>query len=324
MIKTKTQKLVTAGLMLALGILLPFVTSHGIGFLPGKVFLPMHIPVLLCSFFCGSGYGAILGLILPFLNSFLTSMPVLFPNAVIMSGELFTYGLTASLLHKLFNYNTHPKCIYPSLLVSMIAGRVVYGIIAAILLFVNPGMKSLSVITAVTDGIPGIIIQLILIPSIISGVSKNTTAKYNAEAQAIKLIKSSEKSCVVVKNNKIISAESPRGIAHILNLHDEGILKGTFVADEVIGKAAAMIFSESGVVGCYGYLMSKSALRWLEEHKIDAQYNTLTDNIINRRGDDICPMEKTVLDVCDSKEAVKLLKEKVAELSGRTDKKTSV
>ena len=47
MIKTKTGKLTATGMLLALGILLPFATSHGMG-LPGTVLLPMHIPVLLC------------------------------------------------------------------------------------------------------------------------------------------------------------------------------------------------------------------------------------------------------------------------------------
>ncbi len=211
MLKTKTQKLVTTGLMLALGILLLTITSHGIGFLYGKIFLPMHIPVLLY-------------------------------------------------------------------------------------------------------GIPGIIIQLILIPIIVSSVNKSSFKKYNAKEQAIKLINDSSKSCVIVKDNNIISAESPKGISHIIDLYESGILKDAFVADEVIGKAAAMIFSEGKIKSCYGYLMSKSALHWLNNHNIEATYNTLTDNIINRKGDDICPMEKTVLNIDDSREAIKLLKEKLISL----------
>ena len=80
MFKSNSKKTVLAGLFLALGILLPFVTSHGTALIPGKVFLPMHIPVLLCGYFCGGFYGAICGFILPYLNSFITGMPALFPN----------------------------------------------------------------------------------------------------------------------------------------------------------------------------------------------------------------------------------------------------
>ena len=314
MLKTKTQRTVIAGLMLALGVLLPFFSSHSIGLLPGNVCLPMHIPVLLCGFFCGPMYGALLGLILPFLNSALTSMPLLYPNAIVMSGELFTYGLMTALIHKFTGYSAKFKAIYPTLIISMLSGRVIYGIISGILLFFNPAMKKLSVIGALVQGIPGIIIQLILIPVIVSRVYKVTTKPRTTKHDAIKMIEDGVKTFVVIKHNKIISAESPKGIRHIINLYEKGLLKNTYVADTVIGKAAAMIFSLAGVRGCHGHLMSKEALSWLESHNIEATYNTLNDNIINRKGDGICPMEATVMDINDEKEAVVLLKAKIEEL----------
>lgn len=316
MIKTRTQKTVFAGFMLALGILLPFVTSHGIGFIPGNVLLPMHIPVLLCGFICGPMYGLILGAILPFLSSALTSMPLLYPNAIVMSGELMTYGFMTAFIHKFSGRSNKLTVIYPTLIVSMISGRLTYGILSGILLFFNPAMKKLSVIGAVVQGIPGIIIQLILIPVIISRVFKNNP---QIKQKVIRMIEKGEKNCVVIRNNKIISAESPRGIAHLIKIYEEGILLNSFVADAIVGKAAAMIFTLAGVKGCYGHTMSKEALKWLEEHNIEASYNILTDHIINRKGDGICPMEETVMKVNNENEALILLKEKIASID--TDNK---
>ncbi|WDC85415.1 hypothetical protein PL321_08820 [Caloramator sp. mosi_1] len=60
----KDKKLVLASLFLALGLLIPSI-FHMSG-LPGNVFLPMHIPVLLCGFILGERYGALIGFITPF------------------------------------------------------------------------------------------------------------------------------------------------------------------------------------------------------------------------------------------------------------------
>jgi len=323
MLKTNSQKTVTAGLMLAIGILLPLFTSHGIVLLPGNIFLPMHIPVFLCGFLCGPMYAAILGFILPFLNSAITSMPALYPNAIIMSCELFSYGLITATIHKLSGYSRKLRHIYPTLISAMISGRIVYGIVASALLFVNPSLKKLSVIAAVVQGFPGIIIQLILIPVIITRIYKNTSQKHNAKDDAKNMIKEGLKSCVIVRDNKIISAESTKGIKHIINLYEEGLLNGAFVADTVIGKAAAMIFSLAKIKSCYARTISREALTWLSDHNIDTSYSTLTDYIINRKGDGMCPMEETVINIDDEKTALSLLKAKIEELKILSEKENA-
>lgn len=314
MLKSKNKRIVIAGLMLALGILLPFVTGHGYG-LKGTVLLPMHIPVLLCGFFCGPFWGGLCGLILPYINSILTGMPVMFPSAVIMSGELLAYGFVSGFLYQRTGYSNKLKHLYPVLVTSLIAGRVVYGIIANVLLLFNQNLGKLSVVAAVVTGIPGIIIQLILVPIIVLYLGRHLNLRYSAKKRAIELVKNAEKTCVVVKNNEIISAHSPKGIAHITKLHEQGILKDSFVADTIIGKAAAMIFTLSGVKECFGLTMSEAGYNWLKEHDIDASYGTLTDVIQNRKGDGMCPMETVVKDLTDENEALEKLKDKVQELS---------
>ena len=317
MLKSHSRKTVTAGLMLALGILIPFMASHGLGLFPGNVFLPMHIPVLLCGFFCGPVYGALCGFVLPLLNSTLTGMPAIYPNAVIMSCELLTYGLATGLLYRLCGYSKKLRFIYPVLIGSLVAGRVIYGLTAAALLFLDADAGKLSVIAAAILGIPGIIIQLILVPQIVLAVHKSINGRKTATTDAIDMVNAGSATFVIVKNGKIVSSDSPRGIAYTIKAFEDGKLSGTFVADRIIGKAAAMIFSLAGVKACYGRTVSQSALKWLNDHNIKVTYGECTEHIINRTGDGICPMESTVKDTDNAQKALELLKAKVTELSGR-------
>jgi hypothetical protein len=131
--KNATYRLVLAGFLVGLGLLLPFVTAHAFG-MPGTIFLPMHIPVLLIGLFCGPMYGAIGGILIPVLSSLLTGMPPFFPMLPIMTGELFTYGLVSGLL-----FHKAKMPIFPALLISMVSGRLVYGLVFEGLLTANNG-----------------------------------------------------------------------------------------------------------------------------------------------------------------------------------------
>ena len=141
-------------------------------------------------------------------------------------------------------------------------------------------------------------------------VSHEQTAKENA----IQMIKNGEATCVLVKDNRIVSAESPKGIAYVLDLYDKGMLKGVFVADTIIGKAAAMVFANAGVKECYGRTISRAGLSWLEKRGISVTYDECADMIQNRKGDGMCPMESTVKEIFDEEEAIIALKNKVNEL----------
>lgn len=167
----KYKRLVLSALFLAIGMVLPLLTGQIKEI--GDSLLPMHLPVMLCGFICGAKYGTAVGLMLPFLRSITFGMPPIYPNAVWMSLELATYALVIGLL-----YNTAKKRstarLYISLICSMLCGRVVWGITKAILLTV--GNKSFTfsmfIIGGFTDAIPGIILQLILIPLIVKILEK--------------------------------------------------------------------------------------------------------------------------------------------------------
>ncbi|HAE91967.1 ECF transporter S component [Tissierella praeacuta] len=168
--KNNTRKLVIAGVLLAIGIIVPTI-FHTTG-IPGNVFLPMHIPVLIGGFLLPPYLALILGMLTPILNSLITGMPKLFPMTVIMIFELGIYGLVTSILYRKLKM---PSVI--SLIVSMISGRIMAGFVVFILAaFFEVKMDPMFfIIGGVTTAIPGIIIQLILVPSLVYSIVKYTT-----------------------------------------------------------------------------------------------------------------------------------------------------
>ncbi len=163
--KTKTDKMVWSGVFMALGIVMPFLTGQIPGI--GKMLLPMHFPVMVCGFVCGAPYGLTVGGIVPLLRSALFGMPVLYPTAVSMAFELGTYGLVTGLL-----YNLLPKknrMIYPALISAMMVGRLVAGVANAVLYGVRGESYSMQLFMTVmfVNAMPGILLQLILVPVVI-------------------------------------------------------------------------------------------------------------------------------------------------------------
>ena len=160
--QTQLRKIVLSALFLALAYVLPFITGQ----IPqiGAMLCPMHIPVLLCGFFCGWEAGLAVGGIAPLFRSLTFGMPIIFPSAVCMAFELATYGAVAGLMHKLLP--AKKPYIYLSLISAMIAGRLVWGCAMMICLgiFGNTFTLSAFLAGAFTNAIPGIILQIVIVP----------------------------------------------------------------------------------------------------------------------------------------------------------------
>ena len=162
---------VLSALFLAIGIVLPFFTSQIKEI--GDTLLPMHIPALLCGFICGPWYGLITGMMIPLLKSLISSMPPVYPNAVWMAFELATYGFVAGFLYRMKKKPSIPY-IYVCLIVAMLTGRIVWGTVKAILLGIGGKPFGISAFVAggFIDAVPGIIIQLVLIPILLKVLKK--------------------------------------------------------------------------------------------------------------------------------------------------------
>lgn len=124
-----------------------------------------------------------------------------------------------------------------------------------------------------------------------------------------------EKSLVLVKDDTVIES-TLSGIKPLINLLSEGTdLNGFSLADKIVGKAQAMLCIKAGIKEVYAKVLSKKAEAILNKYNIPYTYGVLTDEIINRRGDDICPMEKVVKDIDDIETAYIALKEKVISMN---------
>ena len=158
--KFNTKQLVLAALCVALGVVLP-VAFHSIPN-AGSVLLPMHIPVLLCGLVCGPVYGLLSGILTPLLSSMITGMP---PMAYLpgMLCELAAYGL----LRRFVRTGKRPLDLYIQLVSAMLIGRLVYGVMNALIFSAGNYSFAVFVSGAFVTALPGIVIQLVLLPAVV-------------------------------------------------------------------------------------------------------------------------------------------------------------
>lgn len=175
--KQNIKNMVLAAMFLAIGLALPIFTGQ----IPqiGNMLLPMHIPVLLCGLICGWQYGGIIGLILPLLRSAVFGMPVFFPTATAMAFELMTYGLAAGLLYSRSKWQCI-RALYRCLITAMLAGRVVWGIVQMVQFSLMGSVLTWHIFLAEAflNAIPGILIQLILIPAVMVALNRTGLVRF--------------------------------------------------------------------------------------------------------------------------------------------------
>jgi thiamine transporter ThiT len=162
------KKLVFTAVCVALCLVLP-MAFHAIPN-AGQVMLPMHIPVLLCGLICGWPYGFVCGLLGPFLSSVITGMP---PAAMLpsMMVECGVYGMVSGVMMKYVRTGKPTADLYISMGTAMVLGRVVAGFAKALIF--TPGTPAFAwVTTSLVTGIPGIIIQLVVMPLLITALTR--------------------------------------------------------------------------------------------------------------------------------------------------------
>lgn len=168
--KNAILNLVLAANFMTLGLVLPFLTGQ----VPeiGQRLCPMHIPILLCGYVCGWPWGLAVGFFTPLLRSLIFGMPMMMPNAVAMAFELAVYGCMTGFLYAKLPKKTWS--IYAGLIAAMIAGRVVWGLVSVPIrgLASKPYSFNIFITGAIVDAIPGIILQIILVPAIVIALKR--------------------------------------------------------------------------------------------------------------------------------------------------------
>ena len=175
--KSALYRMIVTALLLALGLVLPFLTGQ----LPaiGSMLSPLHIPALICGLTCGWGWGAALGLVLPVLRMVIFGMPPA-PAAYPMAFELCAYGLVAGLVYPWLRRALNSKplvAILLSLAIAMVAGRLVGGAAKALMLAggVIPGAPltfGAFIASYFTGTAVGAAIHLVVIPPIVLALEK--------------------------------------------------------------------------------------------------------------------------------------------------------
>lgn len=168
----------TAALVCALSVTVPQIFHLIGGKALGNAFLPMHLPVLLGGYLLNPAAAMLCGMLSPMCSFLLTGMPAA-PRLFFMIFELGAYGLCTSLFAR--------KCRLPvflSLPLAQILGRTVYFLCLVfalnILQFEISGVSSASaaLLSAVSTGVPGIILQLCTVPALLAALRKAKVIRY--------------------------------------------------------------------------------------------------------------------------------------------------
>ena len=163
------KKSIITAVCIALCYVVPLL-FHGVQN-AGRVFLPMHLPVFLCGLICGWQYGLLCGLTGPALSSLLTSMP---PVAILpsMMLELAVYGCVSGLMMRFIRTKNTYADLYISLIAALLCGRVVAGLVQALIFSKGAYAMTAWVSGYVVTSWPGTLIQLVLLPSVVFALMK--------------------------------------------------------------------------------------------------------------------------------------------------------
>ncbi|MGN0369854.1 MAG: ECF transporter S component [Butyrivibrio sp.] len=163
------KKSIITAVCVALCVVLP-MAFHSIPN-AGSIYLPMHIPVLICGLVCTAPFGFICGALGPLLSSLLTGMPpaAYLPSMIV---ECAVYGGVAGLMMTLIKTRKVYVDLYISLVTAMLLGRVVAGLAKALIFSRGKYTMTAWVTGSFVTALPGIIIQLALIPSIVFALMK--------------------------------------------------------------------------------------------------------------------------------------------------------
>ncbi|MDR2654796.1 MAG: DUF1893 domain-containing protein [Oscillospiraceae bacterium] len=139
------------------------------------------------------------------------------------------------------------------------------------------------------------------------------------ELRAVGLLESGKASCAVITAGGFLESAGGKGVAPLLGFYENNpqSLKGAFVADKIIGRAASVILVLGGVKKAYGEIMSEAAFCYLKQNGVCAEYKTKISRILNRSGNGICPLEESVLDEPDADKALKKLKDRIQSLKAQ-------
>ena len=180
--KNNMKNMTLTAMFLAIGMVLPIFTGQ----IPqiGNMLLPMHLPVFLCTLVCGWKYGLPMAFVLPLFRSTVFGMPPMYPIALAMAFELAAYAFVAGFLYERSRWQCL-KALYGCLLAAMAAGRAVWGTAQFVLLGIGGNAFTFQAFIggALLNAVPGIVLQLILVPAIMMALDRTKLVPFKRAAE---------------------------------------------------------------------------------------------------------------------------------------------
>ena len=137
---------------------------------------------------------------------------------------------------------------------------------------------------------------------------------HNALSIARQKLQDGGYTCVILLQDKEYNSHE-RGVRPLLTFLESHIsFQGGIAADKTVGAGAAHLYVLLGVQAVWANVISRSAKDILEQNGIEVLYGECVPYIINRQGDDICPIEKAVENAQTSLEALTRIKETLQRL----------
>lgn len=151
--------------------------------------------------------------------------------------------------------------------------------------------------------------------------TKLTQIEDPSDRRAVERLYAEGCSCVI-RNGETLRSFHQRGVSDLWRLLQEepALLRGAFVADKVVGKGAAALMAAGGVRGLFARTVSRPALELLAASGIPVMYETVVEHIINRAGNDICPVERLCAGARTPEECLPRIGEFVQGLKERSNR----
>ena len=119
----------------------------------------------------------------------------------------------------------------------------------------------------------------------------------------------------IAKKGEVVFETSSHGIGGLLKaieeLDDE--LRGSSVADNVVGKAAALLCVYAEIAAVFANVASEKGIQTLRDNNISCRFENMVQHILNSERRDICPFEKLVNNISNPEEAYEKLKSLAAQ-----------
>ncbi len=133
--------------------------------------------------------------------------------------------------------------------------------------------------------------------------------------KAKELLESDGYTCVISDGTDVYTS-TLRGVKPLVQFLENGTIPSGFsAADKVVGKATAYLYVLLKVKELYSQVISEPALAVLQANGIRVQYGQMVPNIINRKGDGICPFEMAVMEITDPAMAYAAILRKMQEMN---------